>query len=129
MDEYLSQHGIVCRFDIPVEFPEINVDGNLRHDLFLAVKEALHNIVRHARASEVQFSMAFDGAVLEIGIADNGTGFETAAEHGGHGVKNLARRLENLGGTCRIESRTGAGTTVRFQLALPPRHGTGAISG
>ena len=129
VDEYLSHHGIVCRFDIPVEFPEINLDGNLRHDLFLAVKEALHNIVRHSSASEVQFGMALARGVLEIVIADNGTGFETAVEHTGHGVKNLASRLEKLGGTCRIESRAGAGTTVRFQLALPSRRGTGASGG
>jgi len=119
VDEYLSHQGIACRFDIPVEFPDITLDGNLRHDLFLAVKEALHNIVRHARASEVQFGMALAGGVLEIVIADNGTGFETTVEHGGHGVKNLSNRLEKLGGTCHIESQTGKGTTVRFQLSLP----------
>ena len=119
VDEYLSHQGIACRFDIPVEFPDITLDGNLRHDLFLAVKEALHNIVRHAQASEVQFGMALAGGVLEIVIADNGAGFATTVEHGGHGVKNLANRLEKLGGTCRIESQTGAGTTVRFQLPLP----------
>jgi len=119
VDEYLSHHGIVCRFDIPVEFAEVNLDGNLRHDLFLAVKEALHNIVRHSRASEVQFAMTLNGSILEIGIADNGTGFETTIEHGGHGVKNLSNRLEKLGGTCRIESRVGAGTVIRFQLPLP----------
>jgi len=119
VDEYLSHQGIVCRFDIPVEFPEISLDGNLRHDLFLAVKEALHNIVRHAQASEVQFGMTLAGGVLEIVIADNGKGFETTVEHDGHGVKNLSDRLEKLGGTCRIESQTGAGTTVRFQLSLP----------
>jgi len=119
VDEYLSHHGIVCRFDIPIEFPAINLNGNLRHDLFLAVKEALHNIARHSRASEVQFGMALASGVLEIVIADNGTGFETTVGHGGHGVKNLVSRLEKLGGTCRIDSRTGAGTTVRFQLSLP----------
>ena len=119
VDEYLSHHGIVCRFDIPVEFPDISLDGNLRHDLFLAVKEALHNIVRHSGAREVQFGMALTGNVLEIVIADNGTGFETSIEQEGHGVKNLCSRLEKLGGSCRIESRSGMGTTVRFQLSLP----------
>jgi signal transduction histidine kinase len=119
VDEYLSHHGIVCRFDIPVEFPDISLDGNLRHDLFLAVKEALHNIVRHSGAREVQFGMALAGNVLEIVIADNGKGFESTVEQEGHGVKNLCNRLEKLGGNCRIDSRAGMGTTVRFQLLLP----------
>ena len=119
-DEYLSNCGIVCRFEIPISFPAITLDGRLRHDLFLAVKEVLHNIVRHSRASEVQFVMALADGRLEITIADNGKGFVAGTEHAGHGLKNLAGRLGKLDGTFQIDSRTGAGTTARIQLRLPP---------
>ena len=118
-EEYLANSGIVCRFDIPVAFPAITLDGRLRHDLFLAIKEVLHNIARHSQASEVKFVMALNQGELEITIADNGTGFETGIQSGGHGMKNLAGRLQKLGGTCRIDSGMGAGTTVRIQLRLP----------
>lgn len=119
-DEYLSNCGIVCRFEIPISFPAITLDGRLRHDLFLAVKEVLHNVVRHSRANEVQFVMALSDGILEITISDNGTGFLADVEHAGHGLKNLAGRLGKLGGTCQLDSRIGAGTTVRIQLRLPP---------
>jgi signal transduction histidine kinase len=122
-EDYLSNCGIACRFEIPISFPAIALDGRLRHDLFLAVKEVLHNIVRHSRASEVQFVMALADGLFEITIADNGTGFETDVEHGRHGMKNLAGRLAKLGGTCRIDSRIGAGTAIKIQLQLPPAGG------
>jgi signal transduction histidine kinase len=127
-DEYLSNSGIVCRFDIPVAFPAIALHGRLRHDLFLAVKEVLHNIARHSRASEVQFLMALRAGELEITIADNGTGFERGVQRGGHGLKNLAGRLQKLGGTCWIDSGMGAGTTVKIQLPLPAAGGKTAKS-
>lgn len=118
-DEYLSNSGIVCRFEIPVAFPAITLDGRLRHDLFLAVKEVLHNIVRHSRASEVLFAMALPDGELEITITDNGKGFKIDVQHDGHGMKNLADRLQKRGGSCRVDSGMGAGTTVKIRLRLP----------
>ena len=117
-EEYLSNHGIACRFDIPVEFPPITLDGKLRHDLFLAVKEALHNIVRHSGATEVRFGLELAAGVLKIVICDNGSGFQTSVEHEGHGVKNLSDRLKTLGGACQIDSAIGLGTTITLRLPL-----------
>ncbi len=56
---------------------------------------------------------------LDIAIADNGKGFESALERDGHGLKNLSARLTKLGGNCSVESRTGGGTTVIIHLPLP----------
>jgi signal transduction histidine kinase len=82
----------------------------------MAIKEALNNIVRHAEAREVEFSMAVEEGGLAIDITDNGKGFEGAGF--GHGLKNLRARLGKLGGTCVIESRIGIGTTVKIRLPL-----------
>ena len=57
-DEFLSASGIACRLNLPVSFPAVTLDGRTRHDLFLATKEALHNAVRHAGATEVELSLA-----------------------------------------------------------------------
>jgi signal transduction histidine kinase len=116
-DDFFSHTNIFCRFKVPVSFPEIVLEGRVRHELLMAVKEALNNIVRHAEATEVEFRMVVSGSDLEIEIADNGKGFE-AGDHDGHGLKNLSARLDELGGVCAVQSRIGGGTTVKISLPL-----------
>jgi signal transduction histidine kinase len=115
-EEFFSHTDISCRFKVPVAFPPITLDGRVRHDLLLAVKEALNNIVRHAEATGVEFYMAVAGDSLEIGITDNGKGFEDGGD--GHGLKNLSARLLKLGGACAVESCVGGGTKVKIRLPL-----------
>lgn len=117
--EYLSASGITCRFKIPVVFPPIMLDGRIRHDLLLAVKETLNNIVRHANATEVEFGIAAAAGVLEIVVADNGSGFDAATVKYGNGLENLSARLAKCGGSCLVESHIGAGTTVKIRLPIP----------
>jgi signal transduction histidine kinase len=127
--EYLSHSDLVCRFNIPVTLPPAMLEGRVRHELFLAVKETLNNVVRHAQASEVELGLAVEQGALEIVITDNGKGFNTAAPSDGNGLKNLQSRLAKLGGSCAIESRAGHGTTVRLRLPLPgPEAGQGSAA-
>jgi signal transduction histidine kinase len=116
--DYLSDSGIVCRFDIPVALPSIVLDGHLRHQLLLAVKETLNNVVRHSQATEVEFRMAFAGDQLQIIISDNGKGFDAKKKQGGNGLKNLPLRLSELGGRYSIESSVGNGTIITIVLRL-----------
>jgi signal transduction histidine kinase len=120
--EYLSHSNVVCRFKIPVSLPDVMFEGRIRHDLFLAVKETLNNVVRHAHATEVEFSLVLIPNALELVIADNGRGFNASAATEGNGLNNLRRRLEKLGGTCIVESQAGKGTTVRLRLPLAQPH-------
>ena len=117
--EYLSNSDIACRFKIPITFPDVKLDGETRHELLMVVKEILSNIVRHAEATGVEFQMNLADDILEITIADNGRGFDTATEAGGHGLKNLPARLKKVGGSCRIESLPAIGTTVCTRLPMP----------
>ncbi len=117
--EFFSHTNVACRFKVPVSFPAINLDGRVRHDLLMAVKEALNNVVRHAEATEVEFRMEVASGGLEIEIIDNGKGFETGSEKGRHGLKNLSSRLLTLGGSCTVESRVAGGTVVTIRLPLP----------
>jgi signal transduction histidine kinase len=118
--EYLSSSSIPCRFDIPVTFPDGTLDGQVRHELLMVVKETLNNIVRHASATEVEFQMGAAGGMLEIRIADNGKGFASTAGAGGHGLRNHLARVTKIGGSCAIESRPDSGTTVHIRLPVPP---------
>ena len=117
-EEFLAASGLDRRFKIPLQLPPVTVDGHTRHSLFLAVKEVLNNIVRHARADVVEFSIAFHEEILRIKIADNGVGFDLKAAGSGHGLANLQKRLEALGGKCQIESRSGSGTRIEMTLRI-----------
>jgi len=118
-EEYLAGLKITCRVQIPNSFPKRVVSGEVRHHLFLAVKEALNNAVRHGGASEISFRVRVLEDRLWISIADNGRGFDTTGRSNGYGLLNLRNRLEHLHGHCELESAPGAGTTVSLQVPLP----------
>jgi signal transduction histidine kinase len=115
--EYLTNSAIPCRFKVPIACPELSVDGKVRHEVFMAVKEILNNIVRHADASEVTLKMTI-GDVLEINIIDNGKGFDSTTSADGHGLKNCSLRLAKIGGSFQIESDAGTGATFRIEIPL-----------
>jgi signal transduction histidine kinase len=119
---FLDLAGIACRPQIPASFPECPLDPQERHGLFLALKEALNNVIRHSGATEVRLKIEFTAAVLGISVADNGRGFETTGEiPDGDGLQTMRSRLENLGGTCEVVSQPGAGTKIELRLPVRKR--------
>jgi signal transduction histidine kinase len=109
-------------FTIAVE-PENFRDRRLsllfrRHVLF-AYKEALNNIRKHSGASNVEVNIRIDSTHLTFSTRDDGGGFEPRiAEKTGHGLANLRRRADRLGGRVRIESSPGEGSEVTFSAPL-----------
>jgi signal transduction histidine kinase/ligand-binding sensor domain-containing protein len=115
--DYLRLAGIRCRLDFPEQTPAREVSTDIRHNLFLAVKEALNNIVKHARAREVWLRVSADDHILQFTIEDDGCGFESAPDDAlADGLRNMRQRLAEIGGECHIESRPGSGTKVTFQV-------------
>jgi signal transduction histidine kinase len=106
------------RFEIAAEIPAYPLAAAQRHAVFLAAREALNNIAKHARATAVKLHIAVVANQLEIQLADNGRGFDPAEVIGGNGLGNLQSRMQEAGGTCRIESQPGQGTTVFLILPL-----------
>jgi signal transduction histidine kinase len=117
--ELFSASGIACRFKIPIEWDPVTLTDAARHSLFLAVKEALNNVIRHSQATEVELQVSQVGDRLQVVIADNGRGFDWQAVRPGNGVTNLHERLAALNGECHIDSQVGQGTTIKFVIPLP----------
>jgi signal transduction histidine kinase len=118
-DEFLEGTPIRCRVKVPASLPNCTVPAEVRHELFLAFKEALNNAVRHAAPSEMQIEFVADPARFEITIADNGTGFSPeSVRGGGSGLKNMRQRLEALGGQFELISRPREGTIIKMLLQL-----------
>jgi len=126
--DYLGSLGIRCRLDLPVQVPQWLVTAEVRHHLFLAFKEALHNVVKHAAASEVSVSLTTTASSFTIVARDNGRGFSPAivaekragetSRSSGNGLVNMKLRLEKIGGRCEIESVPGHGTEIKFVVEL-----------
>ncbi len=120
--EYLVSLNIRCRLDVPLHLPHWPITAEMRHNVFLAFKEALHNIVKHSGASEVFVSLATGEAGFHLTIRDNGKGFDpalvTSRPGRGNGLKNMRQRLEKIGGRCELQSDPGTGTGIDFFIAV-----------
>ncbi len=122
----LKAAGIRCRLQVPQELPAISLGPRYRRGLLLAAQEALHNAVRHAKAQTVTVGVHVDEADLRVWVWDDGVGFDTSvvsansapALDRGLGLGSMAKRIEELGGSCEIESRPRHGTAVRLRLPL-----------
>jgi signal transduction histidine kinase len=84
----------------------------LQTTVYRILQEALTNVARHAAARRVMVRLVRDEATVELRVQDNGTGFETE-DHGRLGLRGMRERATLLGGSVRVESRPGAGTTIR----------------
>jgi signal transduction histidine kinase len=122
VEEYLAGVKIACRVQIPSAIDDQVVSGEVRHHLFLAVKEALTNAVRHGGATEISFRVRVADDRLLISVTDNGSGFDSSSCADGHGLSNLRQRLGQLRGYCELESVPGGGTTVSLEVPLPARN-------
>ena len=115
--EYLTRAGVACRWDVPLDLPVVPLSAETRHSLFLACKESLNNIVKHAGASEVWIRLELAARDFCLTIEDNGRGFQPDGPGAGNGLINTRQRLHELKGRCQVTSAPGKGT--RIQLIVP----------
>lgn len=112
--QLLSSVNLDYEFNIPDEVPDHSISGIKRRNMYLVVKEALHNCIKHANASLVRISMDFtDG--ISIAVSDNGKGLpEENGNPFGNGMKNMMHRMKEIGGEWQISSRDPF--TIEIQL-------------
>jgi signal transduction histidine kinase len=116
--EMCQQAQIRCRLDIGELPQQTPLSSQTRHNFMMTVKEAIHNVIKHSRATEVTVRVVVDGKLLDISITDNGCGFQFAAASMGNGLVNMNRRIRDIGGSCQVDSRPGEGASVRLRLSI-----------
>jgi len=116
--EFLQSAGIALRLEIPRELPDITLEPECRHALFLSAREALNNAVKHSGAKEVFLGLRLDDVGLEIIVADNGCGFRAEQCSPGEGLRNLRDRLARAGGKCRLDTADSGGASIHLYLPL-----------
>ena len=110
--EFLRPTGIRCRLDVARNLPGVPVDSQTRHNLFLAVKEALHNAAKHSGATEVMVRVHYLEDRLRVSVEDNGRGFDPASITPGDGLANIHERLQAIHGEAEFLGGPGSGTKV-----------------
>jgi signal transduction histidine kinase len=118
--EYLALAGLRYRLEVPPELPAIPISPELRHNVFLAAKEAINNIVKHSQAASAWLRLSLEPHRFILEIEDNGRGLSSADEKKGrNGLRNMRKRMEDIGG--QFDAGAGAEGGVRVRLVAPLR--------
>ncbi|MBI5670820.1 MAG: GAF domain-containing protein [Chloroflexi bacterium] len=110
------RHGIQVNVNLCVE-PDLPFQ--IKEELYRIVREGLHNIVKHAQATQVNLSLADEDEEIRLLIEDNGVGFDPTRPSNSLGLKSMRERAASLRGTLTIDSSSGAGT--RIAAVIPVR--------
>ena len=124
-ESFFQNSPVRCRFDLEDDLPPLPCDIGIRRNLFLAVKEALNNVLRHSQATAVELEIHRQRNELVVTIRDNGRGFDIARERDGNGLRNMTMRAREAGGRFKAVSRPGEGTAIEFRVPFeaPSRFG------
>ena len=108
--------GATVEFKVGTLPPPRSLSPGAQEALFRAGQEALANVARHARATNVAVSWGLVGHNLQVRVADNGAGFDTNRDAGGMGIANMRERMRESGGVFEVVSCPGGGATVTLSV-------------
>jgi ligand-binding sensor domain-containing protein/signal transduction histidine kinase len=119
--EYLALAGLRYRLEVPSQLPAIPISPELRHNVFLAAKEAVNNVVKHSKATSAWLRLHLDPEQFILEIEDDGRGLAKGDEKKGRsGLGNMRRRMEDING--RFEAGPGEQGGTRIRLVAPLRN-------
>jgi signal transduction histidine kinase/ligand-binding sensor domain-containing protein len=112
-EEYLALAGLRYRVEVPAQLPPTPISPELRHNVFLAAKEAVNNVVKHSRANSAWLRLRLEADRFTLEIEDNGRGVAVGDDKKGrNGLRNMRKRLEEIGGEFNIKPGLEGGTCV-----------------
>lgn len=115
---YLDTHGIALQLEVDAQWPSLQLTSQQRRNIFLVVKEALHNVVKHAQARQVILRLRWEQG-LQAEVQDDGLGLASGRKRTGHGLVNMEKRAQQVNAALRIEAAPGGiGTIVVLSVPL-----------
>ncbi len=115
--DYLALAGLRHRLEVPPHLPDADLPPEVRHNVFLAFKEAVNNVVKHAKASEARIRLLLNESTFTLEVEDDGRGLAGLDEKAAatrNGLRNMRKRMEDIHGRFSISARAGGGTVVRL---------------
>jgi signal transduction histidine kinase/ligand-binding sensor domain-containing protein len=117
--EYFALAGLRCRADVPSQLPAVPIPPDVRHNVFLAFKEAVHNVVKHSQATEARIRLRLEPDKFILEIEDNGRGMGSqVAPQNRNGLRNMKKRMEDIRGQFWIGAAAEKGTIVRLTAPI-----------
>ena len=120
--DYLAVAGLRYRLEAPPQLPGTPISPELRHNVFLASKEAITNVVRHAQAKSVSLRLRLEPASFTLEIEDDGLGLgglDPKAAQTRNGLRNMRKRMEDIGGSFFMGPAPERGAVIRLTAPLP----------
>jgi ligand-binding sensor domain-containing protein/signal transduction histidine kinase len=124
--DYLAVAGLRYRLEAPPQLPSTPITPEVRHNVFLASKEAITNVVRHAQATAVSLRLRLEPSSFTLEIEDNGRGLgglDPRAAQTRNGLRNMRKRMEDIGGSFDMGPAQERGTVVRLTAPSPKGEG------
>lgn len=118
MENYFSKTTILFTQQVAIENPNNDINSEIRRNILLAIKEACHNIIKHSKATEVNFCATEENNLLMINIKDNGVGLQNIRTEG-YGLTTMKSRTESIGGIFNI---TAEESGTRISISIPLKH-------
>ena len=121
IDEMIANIVLVKKMPISLhmeDFPEKEIDEDVKITIFRIIQEQLTNILKHANASCVNIVLKKEGKQITLEIGDNGKGFDTTLHRKGVGITNINSRVSLYDGEVKIDSSPGKGCTLKVALQL-----------
>jgi len=117
--DYFAMAGVSYRAELPPSVPPTPILPEVRHNVFLAFKEAVNNVVKHAHATEARVGLRLEPEQFILCVADNGRGLGDISDKKlRNGLKNMRRRLADVRGSFDIAPGTAGGTVVTLTVPL-----------
>lgn len=117
--QWLENYPAKLSINTSENIPDKLVSGETRRNIFLVIKEAIHNIIKHSDATEVSIQISFPDNSLQISISDNGKGLDINEPNtAGNGMKNMKQRIQKLNGNIFIDNKEGL--TLTFEIPIQP---------
>lgn len=117
--DYFALAGVSYRAELPTQLPPTPILPEVRHNVFLAFKEAVNNVVKHAHATEAHVKLQLEPEQFILSVTDNGRGLGDVSEKQlRNGLKNMRRRLADVRGKFEIAAGATGGTVVTLIVPL-----------
>lgn len=117
--EYLAMADLRYRLEVPSELPNTSISPEVRHNVFLAAKESVNNVVKHSKATSAWLRLQLEPHQFTLEIEDNGRGIAPADEKKGRsGLRNMRKRMADIGGNFEMSPGSEGGTKVRLTAPL-----------
>jgi len=115
--EYFQNSPVKLTINTPTGIPRAHISGVERRNILYAVKEALHNIMKHSKAPAAELTFVLDGNHLSVIVRDNGVGFTNHdPDQFGNGITNMRSRMEAIHGSFKLENKEGTRVTLGLMV-------------